>query len=75
MEAISVVTDWLTKLSVPFEVIPHEQAYTSIDEALALGISADQVVKTVVLDTASGHALAVVPGSRRLDISAAEAVD
>jgi prolyl-tRNA editing enzyme YbaK/EbsC (Cys-tRNA(Pro) deacylase) len=73
VEAISVVTDRLTKLSVPYEVIPHEQAYTSIDEALALGISADQVVKTVVLDTASGHALAVVPGSRRLDISAAEA--
>lgn len=69
---MSVVTDRLTKLGVPYEVIPHEQAYTSIDEALALGISADEVVKTIVLDTASGHALAVIPGSRRLDISAAE---
>ena len=70
--ATSLVTDRLTELGVPYEVIPHEQAYTSIDEALALGISADEVVKTIVLDTASGHALAVIPGSRRLDISAAE---
>ena len=70
--ATSAVTDRLTKLGVPYEVIPREQAYTSIDEALALGISADEVVKTIVLDTASGHALAVIPGSRRLDIGAAE---
>lgn len=69
---MSVVTDQLTKRGVSFEVIPHEQAYTSIDEAQALGISADEVVKTIVLDTPSGHALAVIPGSRRLDIRAAE---
>ena len=53
-------------------MIPHEQTYTSIDEARALGISADEVLKTVVLGTASGHALAVIPGSRRLDIRAVE---
>jgi DNA-binding Lrp family transcriptional regulator len=29
-------------------------------------------VKTIVLDTGSGHALAVIPGSRRLDIRAAK---
>jgi Ala-tRNA(Pro) deacylase len=70
--AMSVVTDRLTKLNVPYEVIPHEQAYTSTEEALALGVSVDEVVKTIVLDTASGHALAVIPGSHRLDIRAAE---
>ncbi len=69
---MSTVTDQLTKWGVPYELIPHEQAFTSTDEALALGISADEVVKTVVLDTGSGHALAVIPGSRRLDIRAAE---
>ena len=70
--AISVVTDRLTKLGVAYEVIPHQQAYTSIDEARALGISADEIVKTIVLHTSSGHALAVILGSRRLDIRAAE---
>jgi len=69
---MSTVTDQLTKWGVPYELIPHEQAFTSTDEALALGISADEVVKTIVLDTGSGHALAVIPGSRRLDIRAAK---
>jgi Ala-tRNA(Pro) deacylase len=70
--AMSVVTDRLTKLNVPYEVTPHEQAYTSTEEALAIGVPPDDVVKTIVLDTPSGHALAVIPGSRRLDIRAAE---
>src|SRR5918993_5592767 len=70
--AMSAVTDRLTKLNVPYEAIPHEQAFTSAEEALALGVSPDEVVKTIVLDTPSGHALAVIPGSRRLDIRAAE---
>jgi Cys-tRNA(Pro) deacylase len=69
---MSTLTDQLKKWGVPHEIIPHEQAFTSTDEALALGISADEVVKTVVLDIASGLALAVIPGSRRLDIRAAE---
>jgi Ala-tRNA(Pro) deacylase len=69
---MSTVTDQLTKWGVSYELVQHEKAYTSTDEALALGISADEVVKTVVLDIGSVHALAVIPGSRRLDIRAAE---
>ena len=69
---MSTVTDQLTKWGVPYELIPHEQAFTSTDEALALGISADEMVKTIVLDTGPGHALAVIPGCRRLDIRAAK---
>ena len=69
---MSAVTDQLTKWDVSYELVPHEQAYTSIDEALALGILADEVLKTIVLNTTAGHALAVIPGSRRLDIRAAQ---
>lgn len=65
---MAVVTELLEQRGVPFETIPHERAYTSIDEARALGIAADEVVKTVVLDTGSGHALAVLPASRRVDM-------
>jgi Ala-tRNA(Pro) deacylase len=54
---------------VAFDVIPHDRAYTSVDEARALGIDADEVLKAVVLDTASGHAITVIPGGRRLDMS------
>jgi Ala-tRNA(Pro) deacylase len=65
---MAAVAEFLERRGVPFEAIPHERTYTSIDEARALGIAADEVVKTVVLDTASGHALAVLPASRRVDI-------
>lgn len=66
---MSLVTDHLEERGVPFEVIPHRQAYTSIDEARALGIAADEVVKTVVVQAASGNALAAVSGYRRLDMT------
>jgi Ala-tRNA(Pro) deacylase len=69
---MSVVTDLLDKRGVPFEVIAHEQAYTTVAEATALGISADEVLKVLVLDTPSEHALAVFTGSRRLDLRSAE---
>lgn len=63
---MKALTEHLESRSVPFELVEHEQAYTSIDEALSLGLSADEVLKVVVLDTGQGHALVVVPGSRRL---------
>ena len=62
------VREYLEKRGVQFEVIPHERAYTSIDEARALGIAADEVLKVIVLDAASGHALAVIPASYRIDM-------
>jgi hypothetical protein len=62
------VEEHLRARGVAFEPVSHEPADTSIDEARALGVPADEVVKTVVLDTESGHALAVIPASRRLDM-------
>jgi Ala-tRNA(Pro) deacylase len=65
---MSVVTEYLQRRGIPFEVVTHGRAVTSLAEALALGAQADEVVKTVVLDTGEGHVLAVVPASRRLDM-------
>ncbi|MGH2662789.1 MAG: aminoacyl-tRNA deacylase [Actinomycetota bacterium] len=65
---MATVAEHLQGRGVPFELIPHERTYTSIEEAQALGIAADEVLKTIVLDTAAGHALAVIPASQRLDI-------
>jgi Ala-tRNA(Pro) deacylase len=70
--SVPTVIDHLTSRGVTFEAIPHEKAYTSIEEARALGIAADEVVKTIVLDTAAGHALVAVPGYRRLDMKLVE---
>jgi Ala-tRNA(Pro) deacylase len=69
--AMSLVTEHLERLGCAFEVIPHRQAYTSIDEARALGVDAGEVLKTLALRTAGGYALLVIPASRRLDLDLA----
>lgn len=58
----------LREREVPFEVIDHPRAYTGIDEARAMGIEADEVLKTIIGDSVDGLSLLVVPASRRLDM-------
>jgi Ala-tRNA(Pro) deacylase len=65
---MSVVTEHLEQQGSAFEVLPHRQAYTSTDEARALGIDADEVLKTLAVRTGPGYALVVIPASRRLDL-------
>lgn len=65
---MSFVTEYLDRRGVGYEVAEHPRAVTSMAEARALGITADEVVKTVVLITDGGPALVVVPASRRLDL-------
>lgn len=67
-DAVSQVTEHLRRRGVPFEVIPHGQAFTSLGEAQALGIAAGDVVKTVLVHAVSGPVLVAVPGYRRLDM-------
>jgi Ala-tRNA(Pro) deacylase len=62
------VTEHLQNRGVPFAPIAHRQAYTSIDEARALGIEASEVVKTVAVRVAGGYALMAVPATGRLDM-------
>jgi prolyl-tRNA editing enzyme YbaK/EbsC (Cys-tRNA(Pro) deacylase) len=65
---MSVVTEHLEQQGSAFELLPHRQAYTSTDEARALGIDAGEVLKTLAIRTGSGYVLAVIPASRRLDL-------
>jgi Ala-tRNA(Pro) deacylase len=65
---MSFVTEHLERRGVDYEVAEHARALTSMEEAGALGITADEVVKTVMLATDRGPALVVVPASRRLDL-------
>jgi Ala-tRNA(Pro) deacylase len=65
---MSVVTEHLEQRGSAFELIPHRQAYTSTDEARALGIHAGEVLKTLAVRTGPGYALVVIPASRRLDL-------
>jgi len=65
---MSVVTEHLEQRGIAFELIPHRQAYTSTEEARALGVDAGEVLKTLAVRTSSGYALVVIPASRRLDL-------
>jgi Ala-tRNA(Pro) deacylase len=65
---MSLVTDYLSDRGIGFEVLPHRRAFTSMQEARELGMTADQVLKTVALWTEGKYVLAVVPASRRLEL-------
>jgi Ala-tRNA(Pro) deacylase len=65
---MSAVTEHLQQRGSTFELLPHRQAYTSTDEARALGIDAGEVLKTLAVRTGPGYALAVIPASCRLDL-------
>jgi Ala-tRNA(Pro) deacylase len=65
---MSLVTLYLAEQHVPFEILPHRQVFSSSQEARVLGVDADRVLKTVVLATANGYLLAVIPASYRLDL-------
>jgi Ala-tRNA(Pro) deacylase len=65
---MSLVTDYLDKRGVAFEVVAHRRAFTSLQEARELGVAADEVLKTVAFRTRGKYVLAVVPASRRLDL-------
>ena len=69
---MSLVTEHLQRHHKAFEVFPHQPVLSSIAEARAIGIGADEVIKTLVLDTVAGHALAVLPAMERLDLKLAQ---
>jgi Ala-tRNA(Pro) deacylase len=65
---MTIVTEHLESLGLRFEVLPHARAFTAVGEAITLGVPTEEVIKGVVLDIGTGHALAILPASRRLDL-------
>lgn len=70
---MSRVREHLESQGVTFEPIAHQQTYSSIAEASALGINATEVLKTVAVRVAGGYALMVVPATCRLDMHLVQA--
>jgi Ala-tRNA(Pro) deacylase len=58
----------LTSRHIAFERLPHQRAYTANRMAQLLHVSGKEVAKTVVLRTDHGHALAVLPATRHVDL-------
>jgi len=62
------VTEWLSRSGRRFKVVAHAPTYDAIEEAIVLGQPPRDVIKSVVLDTGLGHALAILPASERVDL-------
>ena len=72
---MSTVTQYLADRELEFLAFDHPPTQTAVDEARTLGVAPGAVAKAIVLDTPNGHVVAVIPGSRRLDMKrVAEAV-
>src|SRR6266571_6773134 len=68
VRVISGMREHLERQGVTFEPVAHQRTYTSIAEARALGVNATEVIKTIAVRVAGGHALVVVPSTCRLDL-------
>lgn len=68
---MSTVIAYLEAHGLAFVAFDHARADRALAEARALGVAPGAIAKTVVLDTPDGHALAVLPASRRLDLKLA----
>ncbi|HEX6844923.1 MAG TPA: YbaK/EbsC family protein [Actinomycetota bacterium] len=66
---MTMLTEYLDGKDIEYEVLRHERAFTGIDEARVLGIEADEVLKTVILDSKGEHIAAVLPSGERLDMN------
>jgi len=63
------VKTYLDGKQVDYEVIPHPQVFTTIEEAQALGVEASEIAKTLVVHVThdpKNRAILVVPGSRKI---------
>ena len=67
--ATSDLTSVLEDAGVSYELLEHAHTESALAEAEALGISPDDVAKTLVVKTGDGYVRAVLPASARLDLA------
>lgn len=62
------VKDYLDKNNVSYEALSHAEVFSTIDEAKALGISANEIVKNLIIKVKDKEVFAVIPGGHRIDM-------
>jgi Ala-tRNA(Pro) deacylase len=70
MTIATTLENYLRYMRVPFEVLPHRKAMTSLRSANAANIPPHQMAKAVVLEDDSGYLMAVVPADSRVHLGA-----
>jgi Ala-tRNA(Pro) deacylase len=66
--ASSDLTSALEKAGVSYELLPHAHTESALAEAQSLGVSPDEVAKTLVVRLPEGYMRAVLPASARVDL-------
>src|SRR5262245_15699324 len=67
----SQIIEFLDAKKVPYEVVPHERAYTAQGVAASAHVRGRDFAKVVIVKAADGrHVMAVIPGPRHVDLSA-----
>ncbi|MCL4472966.1 MAG: YbaK/EbsC family protein [Actinobacteria bacterium] len=62
------VKKYLDDQGLAYEVVSHQETFSTCEEAKAVGVIASHVAKTLVIKTHAGDVLAVLPASERVDI-------
>jgi Ala-tRNA(Pro) deacylase len=65
---IDALTRALDDAGVEYELLDHPRTETAAAAAEALGLSPDEVAKTLILTTPDGYVRAVIPASCRIDL-------
>lgn len=69
MNICGEIKNYLDGQGISFEMLHHQEALNSGDEARALGVKSSEVAKTLVIRTGDGRdILAVLPASSRIDV-------
>jgi Ala-tRNA(Pro) deacylase len=66
--ATEPVTAVLDQAGVKYEVLTHAHTERAADEAKALGLTASEVAKTLIVTSPEGNVRAVLPASERIDL-------
>jgi Ala-tRNA(Pro) deacylase len=66
--ATTDLTSVLDEAEVSYELLPHAHTETALAEAQVLGVSPDDVAKTLVVKVPGGYTRVVLPASARLDL-------
>jgi Ala-tRNA(Pro) deacylase len=66
--ATSDLTSALDEAGVSYELLPHAHTESALAEAESLGVSPDDVAKTLIVKLPEGYLRAVLPASARIDL-------
>ncbi len=69
MSIAPTIQNYLRETGIEYDLVPHSPSYTASQSAQSAHISGDALAKGVLLNTDHGYMMAVVPASKKVDLS------